>query len=235
MPISRYGREVPSRVTRKVKTRVRSAWNAIVIMSVISLKCSAKSAGTPYGFSMCGSICALSFSAFSICRSISRMDERYSSSLRRSVGPEVGLELAACRRYEIEDAAAVLRDGGRALPASGGAVAEQPLKQRARIENRRQRLSLAPPRQVVGVGAGVAGIAIARLARVFHAEFERREARLAADVVGDDLIERNAGLDIDQRLARLHAGEVRAAAAAVIARAVEQRAARIVRQIPEQQ
>ena len=33
-------------------TRVRSAWNATVIMSVISLKCSAKSAGTPYGFSM---------------------------------------------------------------------------------------------------------------------------------------------------------------------------------------
>ena len=86
----------------------------------------------------------------------------------------------------------------RASGLSRDAVAEQALEQRARIENRRQRLRLASPRQIVGVGAGVAGIAIAGLARVFHAEFERREPRLIADLIGDNLVAGNAGLDIDQ-------------------------------------
>ena len=95
-------------------------------------------------------------------------------------------------------------------------------------------VSLAPG-EIVGVGAGVTGIAIAGLARVFHAEFERREARLLADLIGDDLIERDAGLDIDQGFARLNAGEIRAAAAAVIAGAIEQRAAGVVGQIAEEQ
>ena len=62
--------------------------------------------------------------------------------------------------------------------AEGDAVAEEALEEGARIEDRRQRLGLAAPREVVGVGAGVAGIAIARLARVFEADLERREARL---------------------------------------------------------
>ena len=115
------------------------------------------------------------------------------------------------------------------------AGAEQPLEQRARIENRRQRLRFAAPRQIVGVGAGIAGIAIARLARVFHAQFERREARLLADLIGHDLIEGNAVLDLDQRLLHLNAGEIRSAAAAVIARAIEQRPARVVRQVAELQ
>ena len=51
--------------------------------------------------------------------------------------------------------------------------------------------------------------------------------------VGDDLIERNAGLDLDQRLLHLNAGEIRARAAAVIARAIEQRAARVVGEVAE--
>ena len=36
----------------------------MIIMSLISLKCSAKSGGTPYGLSMPGLIAMLSFSAF---------------------------------------------------------------------------------------------------------------------------------------------------------------------------
>ena len=144
---------------------------------------------------MCGSICALSFSAFSICRSTSRIEERYSSSLRRSVGPRSDLQLLRVFGDEIENAAAVLRLRARALPdVSADAVAEQALEQRARIEDRRQRLRLAAPRQIVGVRAGVAGIAIARLARVFQADFERREARLLADLVGDDLVHETPAL-----------------------------------------
>ena len=171
----------------------------------------------------------LSFSAFSSCRSTSRIDDRYSSSFRLSVGPERRLQLLGVGRDEIEDAAAVPRAADRS--SSGvriDARAEQPLEEHARIEDRRQRLRLAPPRQVVGVGAGVAGVAIAGLARVVHAELERREARLVADLVGDDLIAGDARLDVDGGLADLDAGQIRPGAAAVIAGAVEQRAAAVV-------
>ena len=161
------------------------------------------------------------------------MDERYSSSLRRSVGPRPALQLPRIVGDEIQNAAAILRFARARFRAENHAVAEQPFEQRPRIENRRQRLRLAAPRQVVGVRAGVARIAIARLARIFQAEFERREARLPAHVVGHDLVERNAGLDIDQALLDLHAGQVEAAAAAVIARAIEQRAPGIVGQVAE--
>jgi hypothetical protein len=188
----------------------------------------------PYGFSMCGSIWALSFSAFSIWRSISRMDERYSSSLRRSVGPRSVSSLRVSsltksrmlRRYRFWRA--------RAFGRQRHAVAEQAFKKRARVEHRRQGLRLALPGQIVGVGAGITGVAIAGLARIFHAQLERREAGLLAHLVGHDLVEGDAGLDIDDGLARLHAGEIRGAAAAVIARAIEQGAAGVVRQVAEQ-
>ena len=150
-------------------------------------------------------------------------------------GSEVGLQLLRVVGDEIENAAAVLFFCGARFRAQRGAVAEQPLEQRARIENRRQRLRLAAPGQIVGVRAGVSGIAIAGLARVFEADFERREARLVADLVGDELVAGNAGLDVDDRLLDLNAGEVGAAAAAVIARAIEQRAPVVVRQVAEQQ
>lgn len=77
----------------------------------------------------------------------------------------------------------------------------------------------------------IAGIAVACLACVFHAQFERRKARLFADFIGDNLIERDAVLDFDQRLLHLNPGEIRTRAAPVIARAVEQRTTGIVRQI----
>ena len=95
---------------------------------------------------------------------------------------------------EIENAAAVLRLPRPRFGSQRDAVAEQPLEQRARIENRRQRLRLAPPRQVVGVRARIARIAIARLPRVFQPEFERREARLSADLVRDDLVHETPAL-----------------------------------------
>ena len=212
-----------------------SAWNATVTMSVISRKCSGKSAGTPYGLSILGSICALSFSAFSICRSISRIDERYSSSLRCRSGPRSALQLLGVVRSRNRGCCGATSPARRALPGlSDSAVAEQPLEQGARIENRRQRLRLASPCEIVRVGAGIARIAVARLTRVFQAEFERRETRLLADLVRDDLIARDAGLDVDQRLLDLYAGEIRSAAAAVIARAVEQRAPGVVGQVADQ-
>src|SRR5262249_354467 len=153
------------------------AWNAIVIMSVMSLKCSAKSAGTPYGFSMCGSIWELSRSAFSICRSTSRMEERYSSSLRRSVGPRLVSGLLVASGPESREVGRGVRLPRLRRRAENHAVAEQTFEQRARVENRRKRLRLAAPREVVRVRAGITGIAIAALAGVFQTDFERRKPR----------------------------------------------------------
>ncbi len=53
--------------------------------------------------------------------------------------------------------------------------------------------------------------------------------------LGHNLVEGDAGLDIDHGLARLNAGEIGAAATAVIARAIQQRAAGIVGEVAEQQ
>ena len=148
-------------------------------------------------------------------------------------GPERRLQLLGVAGDEVEDAAAVARAPIHFLGAEDHAGAEQPLEQHARIEDRRQRLGLAAPRQVVGVGAGVARIAVAGLPRVVHAELERGEARLVTDLVGDDLVAGDAGLDVDGGLLDLDAGQVRPGAAAVIAGAVEQRAAAVVRQVAD--
>ena len=148
-------------------------------------------------------------------------------------GTQAGLQLLRIVGDEIQNAAAVLRFPHARFGTEDHAVAEQPFKQRSRIQNRRQRLGLAAPRQVVGVRAGIAGIAIARLARILQADFHRREARRPAHVVGHNLIHRYAGLDIHQALLHLYAGQVAAAAAPVIARAIQQRAPGIVRQVAE--
>src|SRR5205823_4827704 len=81
--------------------------------------------------------------------------------------------------------------------------------------------------------ARVTRVAIARLTRIVHAELERREPRLRADLVRDDLVAGNARLDVDGRLLDLDAREIRPRAPAVIARPVEQRAAAVVRQVAD--
>ncbi len=143
------------------------------------------------------------------------------------------LQLLRIARDEVEDAAAIARAAVRVLRAEDHAGAEQALEQHARIEHRRQRLRLAAPRQVVGVGAGIARVAVAGLARIVHAELERGEARLVADLVGDDLVAGDARLDVDGGLPDLDAGEIRPGAAAVIAGAIEQRAAAVVGQVAD--
>src|SRR5438876_11574317 len=76
---------------------------------------------------------------------------------------QIRLQLPGVVGDEIEDAPPEPALPRPRLWAQRHAAAEQPLEKSARVENRRQRLGLAPPRQVIGVSAGVAGIAIARL------------------------------------------------------------------------
>ena len=226
---------MPSRVTRNVTTRVRSAWNATVIMSVISLKCSAKSLGTPYGLSMPGSTCAFCCSARA--QLLLNLADRAQILVQLALigGTEAAAQRARVLGDEVEDAAPVHLPPRPRLGCQLRAVAEQPLEERTRIEDRRQRLRLAAPREVVRVRARVARIAVASLARVLQPDFERREPRLPADLIRDQLIAGDTCLDVGDGLLHLHAGEVRPAAAPVIARAVEQRAPGVVGEVAHQQ
>src|ERR1035441_8260225 len=86
--------------------------------------------------------------------------------------PKVRFQLAGILGNEVEDAAPVFRLARTFRRRHRLARAEQPLKQRARVQSRRQGLRPAAPGEIVGVGAGIAGIAVTRLAGVIHAEFE---------------------------------------------------------------
>ena len=147
--------------------------------------------------------------------------------------PERRLQLLRVAGDEVQDAAAVACAAVHVFGAQDHAGTEQALEQHARVEHRRQRLRLAAPRQVVGIGAGIARVAVAGLARVVHAELERGEAGFVTDLVGDDLVAGDAGLDVDRGLLDLDAGEVRSGTAAVIAGAVEQRAPAVVGQVAD--
>ena len=65
---------------------------------------------------------------------------------------------------------------GIALAKAGGALlgiarAEQPLEDRTGIRLGRHRLSFRAPREIKLIGAGVAGVAVAGIARAVGAEF----------------------------------------------------------------
>ena len=121
-------------------------------------------------------------SARSIRCSISRIEDRYSSSLRRSAGPRSFTQRRRPVAHEIEDAAAIQQPPrARFRRQAGVDVAEQPLEHQPRIRLRRHRRRRAAPREAVGVGAGIAGVAVADGARVVAAELQRGEPRLRAD------------------------------------------------------
>ena len=141
-------------------------------------------------------------------------------------GAERGFELVRVAHHLIENALAH-REAARVRGGRFGDVgAEEALEQIARIGDRRQRLRFGFPRHVVGVGAGIAVIAIARLARFFETDFERGQRGQMAVGVGGDLVggsgelEIGAGGPVD-----FDAGHVGGERAAVIAGADLQRAA----------
>ena len=159
----------------------------------------------PVGLSMPGVRSVRSFSARSMRCSISRIDERYSSSLRRSEAPRSADSCVRPLAHEIEDAAAVLHAArahvGREARVD---VAEQAFEHQAGVRLRRHRGSRPAPRQAVRVRARIAGVAVADGARVVAPELDRSEARLFREADGRDLIDRDAVLDVGAR--RLLAG-----------------------------
>ena len=214
-------------------TRVMSHWNASTCRSNISRACSAKVDGMPpLGRSIDGSSTSLCSSAFWMRRSMSRIASRYCVSFAAVGRPEPPLQPLHFLDERIEDAAIVLdaREARRLRRVV--AVAEQPLEHRARLVLHRQRRRRVAPRQRVGVGAAVAGLARAdQLVRV-EAQLERRQLRVLAERLRGDLVHRHAGADVGAfGLLRVHAGEERRRGAHVIAGALAVgRKRRLVRQ-----
>ena len=116
------------------------------------------------------------------CCSISRTDVRYSSILRRSAAAERRTRDVRSRRSRRRGCSGASHS--RRARAAGGSAVSAPNSRSNRLrgsEIGRQWLCLRLPRQVVGVGAGVTAVAVARLTRFLEADFERRQPRDVAD------------------------------------------------------
>jgi hypothetical protein len=74
--------------------------------------------------------------------------------------------------------------------------AEQLVEDQPRVANHRQRLARRAPADRIGVGAGVAVEAAAGLVDVLDAQLHRRNRGLVADLLGHDLVDRGAGVDV---------------------------------------
>ena len=156
------------------------------------------------------------------------------AALEVADGGEVFVELAAVGVAEgaleavgivedvVEDALAVEGAAGAGFEGGGGiGVAEEALKGGAGIDFGAHRLRGGFPREVELVGAAVAGVAGAGALAAVATEFEGREARLLADLVGGDLIDGDAGLDVGAGgFARVDAGEETGRGAGVGAAAI---------------
>ena len=161
--------------------------------------------------------------------SISRTAVKYSSSLRRSLAPEIVAQRRAALADEVEDAPARAQALRPRRRIEAGVDAEQALEDRPRVGLGRLRRGLAAPRQAVGVGAAVARVAVADDARVLAAQLDRAEPRLRADLAGRDLVDRDAVLDVGAGgLAAVDAGQEHRAGTGVVARPVAERVAVLV-------
>ena len=94
----------------------------------------------------------------------------------------------------VEDAAIFL--GARKALFGGRADAEHPLEDEARVGLRRQRGRRGLPRHRIHVGAGVSVVARTDDVVAIDGDFERRQLRVAADPIGDHLIDRRPGLHV---------------------------------------
>ena len=126
--------------------------------------------------------------------STSRMESRYSPSLVRSCPPEATRERRDLARQAIENAAILLDAPAPFL--RGVAAPEEPLEHEARIRLRRQRLRRRLPRQRVHVGARVAVVAGADDVVAVDGDLQRRQLRVAADPLGDELVDRRPRLHV---------------------------------------
>ena len=114
---------------------------------------------------------------------------------RTIAGPDLALQIARFVGDRIEDAAILLHPR-LALGRRPGA-AEHPFERGARVDLHRVRLRLGRPGDRVHVGAGIAGHAAADVAaEVLSGNLHRRKRRVLTDLLGNDLIDADADLDV---------------------------------------
>ena len=123
-------------------------------------------------------------------RSTSRTVSRYWLTRARSAGPSVFLQPRDLLGHRIEQAGPLLQR--RAAIRRAAAFAEQALEDDPRMRLGRQRRRRRRPGEVVLIDAGVAVVALADDRQQVHRQFERRQLRLVADLLGGDLIDRRA-------------------------------------------
>ena len=134
---------------------------------------------------------------------------------------EATLHAARVLVDEIEHGAARLHAETSVFgPRAVRAGAKHTFKEQAWIRLGRHRRRGGAPREIVLIRARVTGVAVARATIGVAGEFERRETREVADLIGDRLVDRNASTNIGRALIKAHAGEKHAVAARVVATAV---------------
>src|SRR5207247_1184798 len=94
-------------------------------------------------------------------------------------------------------------------------VTEQPLESHTRIDFCRKRLCGRRPRDAVRVGAAITKVATAEIAGVFDTELKRRQYRVLAPLLRDQLIDRHAKVRTYGVSTRAGAGEYTRAASMV--------------------
>ncbi len=146
---------------------------------------------------------------------------------------EVFVELAAVGRAEaVAEAtsvfANVVEDGLAVSAALGGGVgvgwidvAEEAVENEAGVDFLGEGSGFGAPGNVGGIGAAIAGVAVAGLGGGVAAEFERGEAGEVADFPGGDLVDGDASLDVGTvGFTGVAAGEECGEGAGVVAAAV---------------
>ena len=127
---------------------------------------------------------------------MSRTASRYSPSFALSLAPMRPCSVAIRSRTESRMLRSVAICVGARRPIGAAAAAEHPLEQDARIVLHRQRRRRSPPGDGVGVGAAEPDVARAGQVAAVDGHLQRGELRLVAERLRDQLIDRDAGLDL---------------------------------------
>ena len=203
--------------------RVESVWNARIIMSNMSWMCSPNVPGMPAGVSTdgFGEVLEL-FGPFQPAFDFPDAGEVF-IELLLIVAAELLLERAGVVKDEIEDRALLLAAQVEVLAALARRTgAEEPLEHQARIGLGRDGHRGIAPRQVELIGAGIAGIAVARLPHAVAGELQRGKPGQVADPLGRHLVDRDARVDVGAgRLPDPDARQERPARPRMVARPVQ--------------
>ncbi len=181
----------------KLPMRVMSACMASTCRSIMSRTCSSKESGIPAGCSIAAAWLGPRDTMARWMRfSMSRVASRYSSSLCRSCMPSWPERRAVSSITKSSMLGLLAQPREAALLVERIAVAEQPLEHVARIGRNGQRHGRVQPGNAIGISTAVTDVAAAEQAGRIDAKLQRTELRRLADMLGIDLVDRNAAADV---------------------------------------